>query len=70
MHTVAAIAYNAVNPFELVVATEVFCFESPELGFPVEQMADRAMMSQCNFARRFCASLGTLPGTKISSSGS
>lgn len=34
MHTVAAIVYDAVNPFELAVATEVFGFERPELGVP------------------------------------
>ncbi|MDQ6662656.1 MAG: helix-turn-helix domain-containing protein [Chloroflexota bacterium] len=32
MHTVATIAYDAVNPFELAVATEVFGVERPELG--------------------------------------
>ncbi|HCJ34395.1 MAG TPA: AraC family transcriptional regulator [Ktedonobacter sp.] len=32
MHTVATIVYDAVNPFELAVATEVFGFERPELG--------------------------------------
>jgi AraC family transcriptional regulator, transcriptional activator FtrA len=32
MHTVATIIYDAVNPFELAVATEVFGFERPELG--------------------------------------
>ncbi len=32
MHTVAVIAYDAVNPFELAVATEVFGLERPELG--------------------------------------
>jgi hypothetical protein len=32
MHTVATIAYDAVNPFELAVATEIFGFERPELG--------------------------------------
>jgi transcriptional regulator GlxA family with amidase domain len=32
MHTIAIIAYDAVNPFELAVATEVFGFERPELG--------------------------------------
>src|SRR5260370_8960821 len=34
MHTVATIAYDAVNPFELAVATEIFGFELPELGRP------------------------------------
>ena len=34
MHTVATIVYDAVNPFELGVATEVFGFERPELGVP------------------------------------
>ena len=34
MHTVATIAYDAVNPFEQAVATEVFGFERPELGVP------------------------------------
>lgn len=34
MHTIATIAYDAVNPFELAVATEVFGFERPELGVP------------------------------------
>jgi AraC family transcriptional activator FtrA len=34
MHTVATIAYDAVNPFELAVATEIFGFERPELGVP------------------------------------
>src|SRR5690242_8635623 len=34
MHTVATIAYDCVNPFELAVATEVFGFERPELGVP------------------------------------
>ena len=34
MHTVATIAYDAVNPFELAVAIEVFGFERPELGVP------------------------------------
>ena len=32
MHTVATLAYDAVNPFELAVATEIFGFERPELG--------------------------------------
>ncbi len=32
MHTIATIAYDAVNPFELAVATEIFGFERPELG--------------------------------------
>jgi AraC family transcriptional activator FtrA len=32
MHTVATIAYDAVNPFELAVAAEVFGVERPELG--------------------------------------
>jgi transcriptional regulator GlxA family with amidase domain len=32
--TVAVLAYDAVNPFELAVATEVFGFERPELGVP------------------------------------
>jgi transcriptional regulator GlxA family with amidase domain len=32
MHTVAVVAYDAVNPFELAVATEVFGVERPELG--------------------------------------
>lgn len=31
MHTVAIIVYDAVNPFELAVATEIFGFERPEL---------------------------------------
>ncbi|HEX8037481.1 MAG TPA: helix-turn-helix domain-containing protein [Ktedonobacterales bacterium] len=34
MHTVATIVYDAVNPFELAVATEVFGFERPEFGVP------------------------------------
>src|SRR5689334_15869956 len=34
MHTVATIVYDAVNPFELAVATEVFGVERPELGVP------------------------------------
>jgi AraC family transcriptional activator FtrA len=34
MRTIAAIVYDAVNPFELGVATEVFGFERPELGVP------------------------------------
>ena len=34
MHTVATIAYDCVNPFELAVATEIFGFERPELGVP------------------------------------
>ncbi|MDQ6660863.1 MAG: helix-turn-helix domain-containing protein [Chloroflexota bacterium] len=34
MHTVATIAYDAVNPFELAVATEVFGVERPELRVP------------------------------------
>jgi AraC family transcriptional regulator, transcriptional activator FtrA len=34
VHTVAVIVYDAVNPFELGVATEVFGFERPELGVP------------------------------------
>jgi AraC family transcriptional regulator, transcriptional activator FtrA len=34
MHTIATIAYDAVNPFELAVATEIFGFERPELGVP------------------------------------
>jgi AraC family transcriptional activator FtrA len=34
MHTVATVIYDAVNPFELAVATEVFGFERPELGVP------------------------------------
>ncbi len=34
MHTVATIVYDAVNPFELAVATEVFGFERPEIGVP------------------------------------
>ncbi|WP_242527200.1 helix-turn-helix domain-containing protein [Ktedonosporobacter rubrisoli] len=33
-HTVAALAYDSVNPFELAVASEVFGFERPELGVP------------------------------------
>jgi len=32
VHTVAAVVYDAVNPFELAVATEVFGFDRPELG--------------------------------------
>src|ERR1041384_6096155 len=32
MHTIAVLIYDAVNPFELGVATEVFGFERPELG--------------------------------------
>lgn len=32
--TVAVLIYDAVNPFELGVATEVFGFERPELGVP------------------------------------
>lgn len=34
MHTVAIIIYDAVNPFELAVATEIFGFERPELNVP------------------------------------
>ena len=34
MHTVAVLIYDAVNPFELGVATDVFGFERPELGVP------------------------------------
>lgn len=34
MRTVATIAYDCVNPFELAVATEIFGFERPELGVP------------------------------------
>jgi AraC family transcriptional activator FtrA len=34
MHTVATVVYDAVNPFELAVATEVFGFERPELCIP------------------------------------
>jgi AraC family transcriptional activator FtrA len=34
MRTIAALVYDAVNPFELGVATEVFGFERPELGVP------------------------------------
>lgn len=34
MHTIATLAYDAVNPFELAVATEVFGVERPELGVP------------------------------------
>src|SRR5579875_1556095 len=34
MRTIAVIIYDAVNPFELGVATEVFGFERPELGVP------------------------------------
>src|SRR2546421_5349279 len=34
MRTIAVIVYDAVNPFELAVATEVFGFERPELGVP------------------------------------
>ena len=34
MHRVSTIAYDAVNPFELAVAKEVFGFERPELGVP------------------------------------
>lgn len=34
MHTVATILFDAVNPFELGVATEVFGVERPELGVP------------------------------------
>ena len=34
MHTVATIAFDAVNPFELAVATEVFGFVRPELEVP------------------------------------
>ncbi len=34
MHTVATVVYDAVNPFELAVATEVFGVERPELGVP------------------------------------
>jgi hypothetical protein len=34
MRTIAVIVYDAVNPFELGVATEVFGFEHPELGMP------------------------------------
>lgn len=34
MYTVAVLIYDAVNPFELGVATEVFGVERPELGVP------------------------------------
>ena len=34
MRTIAVLVYDAVNPFELGVATEVFGFERPELGVP------------------------------------
>jgi AraC family transcriptional regulator, transcriptional activator FtrA len=34
MRTVATLLYDAVNPFELGVATEVFGVERPELGVP------------------------------------
>lgn len=34
MHTVAILIYDAVNPFELAVATEIFGFERPELKVP------------------------------------
>lgn len=34
MRTVAVLIYDAVNPFELGVATDVFGFERPELGVP------------------------------------
>lgn len=34
MRTIAVLVYDAVNPFELAVATEVFGFERPELGVP------------------------------------
>ena len=34
IRTVATVAYDAVNPFELAVAAEVFGFERPELGVP------------------------------------
>src|SRR5258708_25069114 len=34
IHTFASIVSDAVNPFELAVATEVFGFERPELGVP------------------------------------
>lgn len=34
MHTVAALIYDAVNPFELGVATDIFGFERPELDVP------------------------------------
>lgn len=34
MHTIAVLIYDAVNPFELGVATDVFGFERPELGVP------------------------------------
>jgi AraC family transcriptional regulator, transcriptional activator FtrA len=34
VHTVATLLYDAVNPFELGVATEVFGVERPELGVP------------------------------------
>ena len=34
MQTVATLVYDAVNPFELAVATEVFGVERPELGVP------------------------------------
>ncbi len=34
MRTIAVLMYDAVNPFELGVATEVFGFERPELGVP------------------------------------
>lgn len=32
MHTVAILAYDHINPFELAVATEVFSLHRPELG--------------------------------------
>ncbi|HLW02638.1 MAG TPA: DJ-1/PfpI family protein [Ktedonobacterales bacterium] len=34
MYTAATLLYDAVNPFELGVATEVFGVERPELGVP------------------------------------
>ncbi|MDQ3928119.1 MAG: DJ-1/PfpI family protein [Chloroflexota bacterium] len=34
VRTVATVVYDAVNPFELAVATEVFGFDRPELGVP------------------------------------
>ena len=32
MRTIAVLIYDAVNPFELGIATEVFGFERPEIG--------------------------------------
>jgi AraC family transcriptional regulator, transcriptional activator FtrA len=77
MHTVATIAYDCVNPFELAVAIEMplpVPHENEPFGetlawmashlaedLTVEQMAARAVMSPRTFARRFHATLGTTP---------